>query len=280
MTRIQDLVLEPAARGPHAAVYRSRIGDQIVAVKIYNTGAARPRRVERAAREAQALRRIDHPAVARLLQAGELVDGSPYLISAWIDGESLAERLARGAVPWRGALSIVASLAEALIVVHSAGIVHRDLKPSNILLPAIGKPAAVLVDFGHCLLAGDGRLTESGVVLGSASYMAPEQGAGLAVDLRADLYALGIVLYELLTGCLPFQASSAAELVRLHQTEPVVGPRRRAPANEISPSAEDLCLWLLAKTPQGRPPSARVLGVTVAALLQESIVHIPAGASS
>ena len=92
-------------------------------------------------------------------------------------------------------------------------MLHRDLKPSNIVLPSAGH-AAVIIDFGHALSAHATRITENGMVLGSAAYMAPEQGAGLPLDERADLYALGVIVYQILTGTLPFDASSPGELLR------------------------------------------------------------------
>src|SRR5262245_55982043 len=261
---IGDVDPTSAIRGPFATVYRSRLGGATVAAKIYRPGIAHAWS-ERAMRERDALARISHPGVARLVDAGMLADGSPFLLSAWVDGESLEAALACR-VPAAAALAVISALADALSAVHAVGVVHRDIKPSNIMIPRAGTPAAILVDFGHCLLAGDDRVTESGVALGSPAYTAPEQAAGDTVDARADLYALGVVLYRALTGELPFASASTAELLRLHQIEPVVPPRRRAPDRDIPAAVEDLCLWLLAKEPRARTPSARVLSITIRAL--------------
>jgi serine/threonine protein kinase len=110
---------------------------------------------------------------------------------------------------WSEIRPVVAALGAGLDAIHRAGIVHRDVKPQNVMLPR-GSAGAVILDFGHALVLGDERLTDRGVILGSASYMAPEQAAGQPLDGRADLYALGVILYRALTGVLPFDHPSPA----------------------------------------------------------------------
>ncbi len=153
--------------------------------------------------------------------------------------------------------------------IHAAGVVHRDLKPSNVMVPRIGHPAAVILDFSHALILGEARLTDTGTVLGSAAFMSPEQAAGQELDGRSDLYALGVILYQLLTGVPPFDDVAPAELLRRHQHEPVVSPRRRAPGRDIPRVADDLCMWLLAKERAARVPNAHVLAVTLGAVSSE-----------
>jgi serine/threonine protein kinase len=253
------LLEEVEAVGPIATVYRGRRGDDVVAVKVYPPGVHQAEAGRRIEREGQAQALVSHPCVARLLEWGLLADGSAFLASEWVRGESLETRLAAGPMSWADLADVAVSIAAGLAAIHQVGIVHRDLKPSNILLPASRRPGAVIVDFGHSLILDADRVSEVGVTVGSAAYMAPEQAAGADIDARADLYALGAVLYRALTGELPHQAASAAETLRLHQVEPVVPPRRRAPQRAIPAVADNLALWLLAKKPSERPPSARVL---------------------
>jgi eukaryotic-like serine/threonine-protein kinase len=254
------------ARGPMASVFEGVRDTTRAAIKIYfRTWATRDERDERDEREEQAQRQIAHPCVARALATDRLRDGSFVLASEWIDGASLEARLAQGPLPWAASLGILRDIARGLGAIHGAKVVHRDLKPSNLMLPAGGTPAAVIVDFGHALVVDDTRLTGTGLVLGSAHYMAPEQAQGLALDHRVDLYAVGVVLYRMLTGALPFDHHSAAEVMRLHQQEPVP-PLRVRTTVPVPAAAEDLCLWLLAKDPAQRVPNAHVLRVTIEAL--------------
>jgi serine/threonine-protein kinase len=250
------------ADGARARVYRARGPAGRAAVKIYRAELAHDERLER---ERDGLRAVEHPAVARLLDAGVLDDGAPFLASEWIDGEPLEDALAAGRLDWGATRAILASVARGLGAIHAAGVVHRDLKPSNIMLPRGGEPAAVIVDFGHALPDGDRRVTADGMAVGTPLYMSPEQIAGKPLDGRADLYALGVILYRALAGVPPFDGASA-EVLERHARAPVVPPRRRAPDRTISADAEDLCLWLLAKEQAARVPSAHVLAVTLEAL--------------
>jgi serine/threonine-protein kinase len=212
--------------------------------------------------------KVAHPSVARLHASGVLDDGAFYLVSEWIDGVRLEDRLAAGPMEWHELGPIAWSISRGLHAIHAAGVVHRDLKPSNVMLPRAGEPAVIL-DFGHALLLDDERLTETGQILGTASYIAPEQASGHPLDGRADLYALGVILYRGLTGCLPFDGPSSAEVLRRHVSEPVVRPTERAPSRTIPRAAEDLCMWLLAKEPAARVPNTRVLILTLQGMARE-----------
>jgi serine/threonine protein kinase len=259
-TQVAGFVIEALGyAGPVATVYRARRGDERVALKLYPPGLLQSEVSRRVEREGRAQGLVAHPCVGRLLDWGFLDDGSAFLASEWVSGQPLEEKLAAGALDWDALAPVIVSVAAGLAAIHQVGIVHRDLKPSNILLPGSGQPAAVIIDFGHSLVLDAVRLTEVGITVGSAAYMAPEQAAGAGVDARADLYALGAILYRGLTGELPHRAASAAEVLRMHQVEPVVPPRLRAPARDIPAAAEDLAMWLLAKDPAQRAPSARVL---------------------
>jgi serine/threonine protein kinase len=252
-------------RGTMATVFEGVRGSTRAAIKIYFRNWAT--HTERNEREEQAQRQISHPCVARALHTDRLPDGSFVLASEWIDGASLETRLVDGPLPWPDVVAILRDVARGLGAIHAAKVVHRDLKPSNIMLPAGTAHAAraMIVDFGHALVVDDTRLTGTGLVLGSAHYMAPEQAQGLPLDHRVDLYAAGVVLYRMLTGALPFDHDSAAEVMRMHQQEPVPPLRNRTTA-VVPGAAADLCLWLLAKDPAQRVPNAHVLRLTLEAL--------------
>jgi serine/threonine-protein kinase len=261
-------LVERVAEGPQATVYRGERAGARAAVKIYDLepGASWQERVRR---EGAAQNQVKHPCVAELLDSGVLPDGALYLVSAWIDGQRFEDRLAAGPLAWPALRPIVQAIGRGLHVIHAAGVVHRDLKPANVILPTAGDPAAVILDFGHSLTLSEERLTETGQILGTASYTAPEQAAGKLPDARADLYALGVIVYRALTGLLPFVDASPAEVLRRHLSEPVVPPRARAPERGIPSVAEDLCMWLLAKDPDARVPNTRVLAITLHALAVE-----------
>jgi serine/threonine-protein kinase len=259
-------IVERIASSDHAAVFRAQRADESVALKICRAGND-PTAAARAVREAEALRRVAHPAVATLLAAGAQ-RGTPFVVTTWIDGTLLASRLGVGPIAWRELHPILVAIGDGLGAIHRAGIVHRDLKPSNVILPASGAPTAVILDLGHASVLGDPRITPSGVAVGSDGYMAPEQLAGGKADARSDLYALGVIAYRALTGAPPF-AATGVELWRAQQTAAIVPPRRRAPERDIPREAEDLCLWLLTRDPSERLPSAAVLAVTLRAVTPE-----------
>lgn len=251
-----------------AGVFEGVRGDDRAAIKIYFQPADRDDRNER---EELAQSTIVHPCVARSLATERRGDGSFVLVSEWIEGCSLEARLASGGpIAWPEVIGIMRDVARGLGAIHAAKVVHRDLKPSNIMLPAApSAPKAMIVDFGHALVVDEARLTATGIVLGSAHYMAPEQSQGVPIDQRVDLYSVGVVLYRMLTGALPFEHVSPAVVMRMHQQEPVPPPQERMPA-AMPAAAADLCLWLLAKDPAQRVPNAHVLRLTLEALERSS----------
>ncbi len=268
-------LVERVSRGPLGAVYRGRRGADLLAVKIYRSDLA-PTEAARVDRERAATMRIRHPGVASLAGGGLTPDGEPYLVREWVIGRSLEERFVATAgstwPTWKQMWLLLGSLSQGLSAIHAAGVIHRDIKPANIIVPDVpdgARAGAVLVDLGHSLILDGERLTEKGLTVGSAAYMSPEQAAGLPLDGTADLYSLGVVLYRGLTGRLPFCAPSTAELLVAHQTMPVVAPSRVTPERRIPPVADDLCLWLLAKSAAARVPSARVLTVVLSAIAND-----------
>src|SRR5262249_47762665 len=189
-------------------------------------------------------------------------DGVDFLVMELVRGETLESRMSRGAVPERELRTIGAQIADALEAAHEQGVVHRDLKPANVLLTTNGR--VKLLDFGVVCLLGPAASTEptraltaTGVVLGTVSYMAPEQLLGRAVDGRADLYALGVVLYEMATGRSPYSDAVATALVHEIIHVPVDPPRNRNPST--SARLEAIILHCLEKDPERRYASAREL---------------------
>jgi eukaryotic-like serine/threonine-protein kinase len=184
--------------------------DRAVAVKVLGGALAGDgRAAERLRREARAAARLEHPGIARVLDLGEH-DGRPYLVMELLEGESLAARIDRaGPMPPGEAARVVAAVADALEAAHAAGVVHRDVKPGNVFLTSAGE--VKVLDFGIAWCAHDAALT-TGDLLGTAAYLAPERVLGHRATPAADVYALGVVLYELLAGHRPFEAHSEVEL--------------------------------------------------------------------
>src|SRR5438067_11217518 len=199
-----------------------------VAIKLLAPDADRAR-FEREARAAAAL---SHPSITQIYDYGE-AGGRPYMVLEYLPGGTLEERLAPGnrkPLSDEDALRIAGEVAAGLAHAHSRGVVHRDLKPANVLFDAEGR--AKIADFGIARMGGSGTLTEAGTVLGTASYISPEQAAGLPATPASDVYSFGVMLFRMLTGRLPFESRNAMELVRMHRDDeppPVSAFRRDAP---------------------------------------------------
>jgi eukaryotic-like serine/threonine-protein kinase len=247
-------------RGGMGVVFRARHLrlDRPVAVKMMLAGAyAGPREKARFQREAEAVAKLRHPNIVQIYDVGD-VDGRPYFTMELADGGSLAQKLAGTPQPVRQAVALVATLAGAVQAAHACGIVHRDLKPANVLLTADGTPK--ISDFGLAhRLDGEAGITGTGLALGTPSYMAPEQARGRhdAVGPTVDVYALGAILYELLTGRPPFRAATAAETVQQVISEEPAPPSRLN--NQVPRDLETICLKCLHKEPARRYESASAL---------------------
>lgn len=205
-------------------------------------------------REAVVLAGLSHPCIVRYVAHGITAQGLPFLAMDWLEGEDLACRLARSGVSVQEGLSVVRRAAEGLAFAHARGVVHRDIKPSNLFLVG-GEPASTkVIDFGVARVAGAGALTRPGTSVGTAGYMAPEQAAEATdVDARADVYALGCVLFECLTGRPPFVGRPAALLVKVLREKP---PRPSAVRAELGDAFDSLMDRLLAKDREARPRDA------------------------
>ena len=260
--------------GAFGTVYRARqIGlDRPVAVKVpTHEIAADPVMAKRFAREARAAARVNHPGVVSIYAVGELADGRPYLTMQLIDGQPLDRILADGPLPWGRALEIARLVASALSETHAADVVHRDLKPSNIMWrrDRNGDDRITLVDFGIAVCkpgnADATRLTSGGLI-GTPHYMSPEQAHGEVCDSRADLYALGCILFELVTNQTPFEGSGF-EVLLAHLGRPAPLPSERNP--DVPEVVDRLCAKLMAKRPDDRPQSADQLVTMIDAALHQ-----------
>jgi serine/threonine-protein kinase len=251
-------LLAEVGRGGMGVVYKARQRDleRLVAIKMVLAGhLASPADLARFHDEARAAARLHHPHVVAIYEAGQ-VHGQPYFAMQYVGGPSLARVLARGPLSAEAAARCLAAIARAVAHLHAHGIVHRDLKPSNILLDEAGQP--YVTDFGLAKgLAGDSHRTSTGAIVGTASYMAPEQAAGgrsVAVGPRSDIYSLGAILYEMLTGRPPFRGETPLDtLVQVLEGEPV---RPKAVNPAIPRELEVICLRCLEKAPEDRYPSA------------------------
>jgi tetratricopeptide (TPR) repeat protein len=273
-------VLDRLGRGGMGIVYRARdvrLG-RIVALKtLAEARYATREQVERFLDEARAIARLRHPNIVAIHAIGEHRE-RPYLSLEYLEGGSLADRLAGGPMAPRPAAELVETLARAIDAAHRAGVVHRDLKPGNVLLTADGMPK--VADFGLAkLLDSDAARTYSGQVMGTPSYMAPEQAEGRSarVGPAADVYALGAILYQSLTGRPPFLGDSALETIKLVSTTEAVPPTRLRPG--VPRDLETICLRCLEKDPARRYDSAAALAAALRRFLDgRPILARPVGA--
>lgn len=256
-------------------VYLARGADGApVALKVMDLGGGEDTGLGRPfEREVATSRRLDHPGIVRILGAGR-VDGIGFIAMEFIDGESLDRfRAARRPAPVAVALGITSQVARALGHAHGAGVLHRDIKPANILVER-ATHTVKLADFGLARLA-DLQRSRTGVLAGTPVYMSPEQLAEGAQDARADLYSLGVVLFELLTGRLPYEATSLGALLR--QVSQLPAPPVHALRPDVPPALSALVARLLEKSPGQRPPSAQRLAEELDALVLALGGELPPG---
>ncbi|MCA9246981.1 MAG: serine/threonine protein kinase, partial [Planctomycetales bacterium] len=207
-------LLQEVGRGGMGVVFRARQIDldRVVALKMIVAGQlASPEQVQRFRTEASTAASLEHPGIVPIFEVGEL-NGQHYFSMQYIEGESLADRLSAGPLPPREAACMALKIADAIAYAHQQGVIHRDLKPANVLLDE--SKSLRITDFGLAKrIADEDGLTETGQILGTPGYMAPEQALGEETDFRADLYALGVLLFESVTGRALFPQESLADIV-------------------------------------------------------------------
>ena len=248
---------EEIGRGGMGVVFRAQDQrlERQVALKFLSPTLARDERARtRFLREARAASALDHPSICTIYDVGETASGQPYIAMAFYEGETLAARLERGALPPHEAVVFTREIARGLDHAHAAGVTHRDIKPSNLLITLQG--GIKLLDFGVARVSDGHALTTEGLKIGTIAYMAPEQIRGEATDARADLWALGVVLHEMLAGTRPFGGEQVAAALHaiLH-----ADPQPLSTLPGMTPQIADTLTALLEKDPDRRTPSARAL---------------------
>jgi len=233
-----------------------------VALKILRTSLEDPSASLRFTREAEVQARLRHPNIAALLATGVTEHTEPYLAMELLRGKTLRGVIRQeGRVDPRRASSYTWQALQGLTAVHDAGVLHRDLKPANIMLEPSAGPAdrVVLIDFGFASVEGSAKLTQQGAIVGSLQYMAPERMRGEQIDQRSDLYSMGAIFYELLSGTPPFTAKDDLDLVEkhLHEAPPPLDPAT-VPAPLIP-----IIMRCLAKQPRERYPDAAAMAAAL-----------------
>jgi serine/threonine-protein kinase len=268
----QFRILEKIGSGGMGAVYKAEQPDmrRFVAVKILHPRyLSRPDLVSRFRREARAMSHLQHPNTAKVYLYGQLEDGACYFVMEYLAGKNLAQTVrAEGPMAPERAIAVMSQVCGALAEAHAQGIVHRDLKPENIFLTNLGGIADYpkVLDFGLAKVTeremrpGSLILTQEGMVFGTPEFMSPEQARGEKLDGRSDIYSLGVILYELLSGKLPFDAAQPMEFIQRHIKDPPIPLSKRAPGRSFPPALEAVVEKALAKKPEQRYQSANELG--------------------
>ncbi|HYH97270.1 protein kinase domain-containing protein [Hyalangium sp.] len=270
-------VIRPIGSGGMGEVY---LGEQVslgrkVAIKVLHHDLhMQPGMMERFKREARLLSAVEHPAVVRIIDFGESGDAA-CLVMELVEGESLFELLRSGPLAPARALLVLQQLAEGLAAIHDRGIIHRDIKPENVFLTRTPRgEQARLLDFGIARLIepdADSNVSQVGVVLGTPEYLSPEQAIGARVDVRSDLYCLGVLAYRVLSGRLPFDGPDPRKYIAQHANAAPLPLDRAAPSLSTSRTLVALVMRLLEKDPANRFQTAHVLADALAAAASEPL---------
>jgi len=233
----------------------SRVAIKVLALEYVESMKA----IQRFFDEARAVNLIRHENIVNVLDLAQLPDSRPYMVMEYLEGQTLRAAMTTQRLPFPLAIGLMGEVLDALGAAHQRGIVHRDLKPDNVFVTPGGH--AKVLDFGIAKLrpdlTGDRAPTRTGVVLGTPHYLAPEQATGGHVDARTDIYSLGVMLYEVMTGTRPFEASSAFGLIRMHMTDPPAPPSTRR--SGVPRELEEVALRALEKDPARRFPFAEAM---------------------
>jgi eukaryotic-like serine/threonine-protein kinase len=274
-------VLRRIGSGGIGAVYAAEhvaLGHRVAVKLLRGAAAVDASETARLRREAQLQVSIEHPNIVRTIDLDQTPDGSVYVVMELLRGISLAERLREGPVSSGQAVQMFISVCRALDSAHRLGVVHRDLKPGNVFLCDDG--TYKVLDFGMSKFAQAESLTQEGYTLGTPEYMSPEQCIGAPVDPRSDIYALGILMYEALTGDIPIQSRNRRDLLELHQREMPQPMHVRRPDLNISPMLDNIVLTCLAKRAAQRPQTARELEKLLSQIPADQLSVPPIGESS
>jgi serine/threonine-protein kinase len=280
------LVLDLISVGGMGRVYRAeqRALGRTVAVKVIHPHLlADENSIVRFMTEARAASQLNHPNSVSVIDFGRTDDGQPYLVMEFLRGKDLA-RVAyeQGPMPFKRIVDVLVQALMALSESHDLGIVHRDLKPENIILEPLrrGGDFVKVVDFGLAKLKADSatatNVTMPGIVCGTPDYMAPEQGRGDAIDGRSDLYAVGVILFQLLTGRLPFEADNPTQVVMMHLSVPVPDPRQVAPERNIPESLVRVVMKAMSKEAKDRYQDALEFSDALQQALEDARSQPPA----
>jgi serine/threonine protein kinase len=268
-------ILEKIGTGGMGSVYKANqtAMNRSVAVKILHPKLTnRKDLVSRFRREAKAMSHLSHPNTVRVLLYGELEDGSLYIVMEYLEGKNLNQAVrSEGPMPVERALPILIQVCEALEEAHRAGIVHRDMKPENVFLCTQGglKDFPKVLDFGLAKVTeremrpGSIMLTQEGMVFGTPEFMSPEQAQGRTLTPASDIYSLAVILYELLTGKLPFDARTPIEFLQLHVTAKPIPLSERVPGKTFDPVLGDVVAHALLKKPEERYQSGGELSAAL-----------------
>jgi serine/threonine-protein kinase len=241
--------------GGMGVVYRARhvLIDRVVALKLIRPDLRGETHLRAwMLREARAANRVDHAHIVDIHDVGETEDGELYLVMEYLVGQSLSHECGKGPMPLTRAVDILEQMCAALARAHDLGVVHRDLKSDNIMLTTRGgrRDFVKILDFGLAALARDPRLAPKGAVFGTPEYMSPEQARGEDATAQSDLYALGILFYEMVTGQLPYRSNDRETLLEMQRTQAAPTPRKLRP--DLPQAAEAIIMKLLEKEPRKR----------------------------